>query len=324
MSCRSPRTVPMIARASGWMPAPTRTGSRRAIDSRMARAATSISGTKMRLAWKSSPTASIASVIASRMACGEIPSAIAAVVSATAPSRLPTSMASLSAARSAICQTPDPWPGLGHPITLPKLLPAAGVTSLDPSMAGRRGPAVGTNGPVATVARSRRGAGLARRATFSDDPGAGISCHLALPNPGVWSDTVAASSDIRVVRGLAPYPEGAIEPGPGSGLDHSGSRCRRAPGDPATRHPRGIAMDAPHVIALWLHTIGFVIAWGYYGVLARVVVPALERSLELSKQASTLVAIERRATPVHRPDPCPVHGLRHVPAPRRPAVRRSR
>ena len=80
MSCRSPRTVPMIARASGWMPALTRIGSRSAIDSRIARAATSISGTKIRLAWKSSPTASMASVIASRIACGVIPSAMAAAV----------------------------------------------------------------------------------------------------------------------------------------------------------------------------------------------------------------------------------------------------
>ncbi len=56
-------------------------------------------------------------------------------------------------------------------------------------------------------------------------------------------------------------------------------------------------MDAPHVLALWLHTIAFVIAWGYYGVLARIVVPALERSLDLSTQASALVAIERRALP---------------------------
>lgn len=56
-------------------------------------------------------------------------------------------------------------------------------------------------------------------------------------------------------------------------------------------------MDAPHVLALWLHTIAFVIAWGYYGVLARIVVPALERSLDLRAQASALIAIERRALP---------------------------
>jgi uncharacterized membrane protein len=56
-------------------------------------------------------------------------------------------------------------------------------------------------------------------------------------------------------------------------------------------------VDAPHVLALWLHTIAFVIAWGYYGVLARIVVPSLERSLDLAAQASTLVAIEHRAFP---------------------------
>ena len=56
-------------------------------------------------------------------------------------------------------------------------------------------------------------------------------------------------------------------------------------------------MDASNVLALWLHTVAFVIAWGYYGVLARIVVPALERSLDLPARATLLVAIERRALP---------------------------
>jgi uncharacterized membrane protein len=56
-------------------------------------------------------------------------------------------------------------------------------------------------------------------------------------------------------------------------------------------------MDATHVLALWLHTIAFVIAWGYYGILARIIVPALERTLDPRARASTLVAIERRALP---------------------------
>ena len=56
-------------------------------------------------------------------------------------------------------------------------------------------------------------------------------------------------------------------------------------------------MDVPQVVAVWLHTIAFVITWGYYGVLGRIVLPALERSLEPPAQAATLVAIERRALP---------------------------
>jgi uncharacterized membrane protein len=56
-------------------------------------------------------------------------------------------------------------------------------------------------------------------------------------------------------------------------------------------------MDAPQVFAVWLHTIGFVIAWGYYGVLGRIVLPAIERSLTGPARATTLVAIERRALP---------------------------
>jgi uncharacterized membrane protein len=57
-------------------------------------------------------------------------------------------------------------------------------------------------------------------------------------------------------------------------------------------------MDLPQVLAVWLHTLAFVIAWGYYGVLGRMVLPALERSLERPAQAAALVAIERRALPL--------------------------
>jgi uncharacterized membrane protein len=57
-------------------------------------------------------------------------------------------------------------------------------------------------------------------------------------------------------------------------------------------------MDPPHVLAVWLHTLAFVIAWGYYGVLGRMVLPGLERSLEPPAQAAALIAIERRALPL--------------------------
>jgi uncharacterized membrane protein len=56
-------------------------------------------------------------------------------------------------------------------------------------------------------------------------------------------------------------------------------------------------MDLVHVLAVWLHTLALVIVLGYYGILGRVVLPALERSLERPTQVSTLLAIERRALP---------------------------
>lgn len=57
-------------------------------------------------------------------------------------------------------------------------------------------------------------------------------------------------------------------------------------------------MDAPQVLALWLHTVAFVIAWGYYGVLGRIILPALERSLEPTARSAALLTIERRALPL--------------------------
>jgi uncharacterized membrane protein len=57
-------------------------------------------------------------------------------------------------------------------------------------------------------------------------------------------------------------------------------------------------MDWVHVLALWLHTLAFVIAWGYYGVLARTVIPTLERSLDRPAQATVLAGVERRALPL--------------------------
>jgi uncharacterized membrane protein len=57
-------------------------------------------------------------------------------------------------------------------------------------------------------------------------------------------------------------------------------------------------MDVGLVLALWLHTLGFVTVMGYYGVLGRIVIPAIERSLDGSAQATALKAIERRAMPL--------------------------
>ena len=57
-------------------------------------------------------------------------------------------------------------------------------------------------------------------------------------------------------------------------------------------------MDIGLILALWLHTLAFVIAWGYYGVLGRIILPALARSLDDASQVSTLAAVERRALPL--------------------------
>ena len=57
-------------------------------------------------------------------------------------------------------------------------------------------------------------------------------------------------------------------------------------------------MDVLQLLAIWLHTLAFVIAWGYYGILGRIVLPALERSLDQPAASRTLVAVERRALPL--------------------------
>src|SRR5512141_703156 len=56
-------------------------------------------------------------------------------------------------------------------------------------------------------------------------------------------------------------------------------------------------MDWLQVGAVWLHTVAFVIAWGFYGILARMILPGLAKSLDLAGQTRTLAAIERRALP---------------------------
>lgn len=56
-------------------------------------------------------------------------------------------------------------------------------------------------------------------------------------------------------------------------------------------------MDLMQVGAVWLHTVAFVIAWGFYGILARMILPGLGKTLDLAGQTRTLAAIERRALP---------------------------
>lgn len=56
-------------------------------------------------------------------------------------------------------------------------------------------------------------------------------------------------------------------------------------------------MDVGIILALWIHTVAFVIAWGYYGILGRIVIPGLGE-LDSATAARTLDAIERRALPL--------------------------
>jgi len=57
-------------------------------------------------------------------------------------------------------------------------------------------------------------------------------------------------------------------------------------------------LDIAQAVAVWLHTLAFVIAWGYYGILGRMVLPGLERALDGRAEASVVAAIEGRALPV--------------------------
>ena len=51
------------------------------------------------------------------------------------------------------------------------------------------------------------------------------------------------------------------------------------------------------LVALWLHTVAFVIAWGYYGIVGRIVIPSLEHATDVGSGPGLLVSIERRALP---------------------------
>jgi uncharacterized membrane protein len=62
--------------------------------------------------------------------------------------------------------------------------------------------------------------------------------------------------------------------------------------------PTIAGMDVPLIVAAWLHTVAFAIAWGYYGVLARLVMPSLEGVLDPRDWAVSVVSIERRALPL--------------------------
>jgi len=57
-------------------------------------------------------------------------------------------------------------------------------------------------------------------------------------------------------------------------------------------------MDFALVLALWIHTLGLVIVMGYYGVLGRILIPSLERTVHGPELGESLAAIERRALPL--------------------------
>jgi uncharacterized membrane protein len=54
-------------------------------------------------------------------------------------------------------------------------------------------------------------------------------------------------------------------------------------------------VDIPILLATWIHTVAVVIAWGFYGVLARIILPSLEQALDGDDLGATVAAIERRA-----------------------------
>ena len=56
-------------------------------------------------------------------------------------------------------------------------------------------------------------------------------------------------------------------------------------------------MDLLQLAALWLHTVAFVIAWGYYGISGRFVIPSLQASAPEPMRATLISTIERRALP---------------------------
>jgi uncharacterized membrane protein len=53
-------------------------------------------------------------------------------------------------------------------------------------------------------------------------------------------------------------------------------------------------MDYLQLAAITVHTLAMILVVGYYGILGRVIIPALDRSLDGQSMAQTLLAVERR------------------------------
>jgi uncharacterized membrane protein len=57
-------------------------------------------------------------------------------------------------------------------------------------------------------------------------------------------------------------------------------------------------MDYPQAGAIAIHTLAMILVVGYYGILGRVILPALRGSLAGPELGATLSAVERRAVPL--------------------------
>jgi uncharacterized membrane protein len=57
-------------------------------------------------------------------------------------------------------------------------------------------------------------------------------------------------------------------------------------------------MGLLHVLAVWFHTLGFLIVMGYYGVLGRILIPAIVQSVEGRGQAAALITTEKKVLPL--------------------------
>lgn len=57
-------------------------------------------------------------------------------------------------------------------------------------------------------------------------------------------------------------------------------------------------MDYLLLASLTAHTLGMILVVAYYGILARVVLPGLRRSLDAGAASTALAAVERRALPL--------------------------
>lgn len=57
-------------------------------------------------------------------------------------------------------------------------------------------------------------------------------------------------------------------------------------------------MDVVHAVAAWLHSLSTVVLLGYYGLLALIIVPVLQRSVDAPTLGWVIPAIERRARPL--------------------------
>src|ERR1017187_1818740 len=115
MSCRSPLTVPITTRPTGSAPAAASNGRTIALDAFIARAESSISGTKSSSHSKRRPTSSMAGTRhPDTMVSGATPAAMAASVAAAAAFQSPSITASCSFCRSDMRNSVELMDGIQH------------------------------------------------------------------------------------------------------------------------------------------------------------------------------------------------------------------